>query len=109
MPDLIGVLDHRNANVFLARVDIVEQAKINRSGRFRKEGKIYAVAQPRCAQRIRIAKPSLYRSHKRAAFLSDTERALAIANVTWRKSPNFRMPETQLGTARHSLRFRRSH
>ena len=80
MPHLIGVLGDRNANVFFGGLNIVEQAKLNRSRRFRKEGKVYAVAQPGRAQRIGITEPSLYRSHKRAAHLCGMERALAITN-----------------------------
>ena len=73
MPDLIGMFGHWNANILLARLDIIEEAKINRRGRFRKKRKVHAVAQPRRAQWIRKTEPSLYRSHKRAAFLSDME------------------------------------
>ena len=80
MPHLIGVLGDGNANVFFGGLNIVEQAKLNRSGRFRKEGKVYAVAQPGRAQRIGITEPTLYRSHKRAAHLCGMERALAITN-----------------------------
>ncbi len=80
MPHLIGMLGDGNANVLFGGLGIVEQAKLNRGGRFGKEGKVYAVAQPRRAQRIGITEPSLYRSHKRAAHLCGMQRALAITN-----------------------------
>src|SRR5207253_10613860 len=73
MPDLIGMFGHWNANILLARLDIIEEAKINRRGRFRKKRKVHAVAQPRRAKWIWKTEPSLYRSPKRAAFLSDME------------------------------------
>ena len=73
MPDLIGVLGYWNANIFLARIDIIEETKIDRCGRFREKRKVHAIAQPRRAKRIRKTEPSLYLSHKRAAFLSDME------------------------------------
>src|SRR6266403_2317812 len=69
MPHLIGMFGHRNPNIFLTRVDVIEETKINRSSRFRKERKVHAVAQPRRAKWIRITKPGLYRCHKRAAFI----------------------------------------
>src|SRR5207253_1021805 len=69
MPDLIGMFDDWNPNIFLARVDVNEETKINRSGRFRKKRKVHTVAQPGRAKWIRIAEPSLYRRHKRAAFI----------------------------------------
>ena len=80
MPHLISMLGDGNANVLFGGLGIVEQAKLNRGGRFGKEGKVYAVAQPRRAQRIGITEPSLYRSHKRAAHLCGMQRALAITN-----------------------------
>jgi hypothetical protein len=64
---------HWNANILLARINIIEEAKINRRSRFRKKRKVHAVAQPRRAKWIRKTEPSPYRSHKRAAFLSDME------------------------------------
>src|SRR5204863_4021497 len=85
VPDLVGVVDDRNANIFFGSVNILEQAKLNRSGRFGKKGKVDAVAQPRRAQGIWITEPGPYRSHKRAAHLCGMERALAITNVKSRK------------------------
>src|SRR5260370_20549495 len=69
MPHLIGMFGHRNPNIFLTRVDVIEETKINRSSRFGKKRKVHAVAQPRRAKWIRITKPGLYRRHKRAAFI----------------------------------------
>src|SRR5260370_8615371 len=69
MPHLIGMFGHRNPNIFLTRVDVIEETKINRSSRFGKKRKVHAVAQPRRAKWIRIAEPGLYRCHKRAAFI----------------------------------------
>src|SRR5205823_12880059 len=73
MPHLIGMFGHRNPNIFLARVDVIEETKINRSSRFGKKRKVHAVAQPRRTEWIWITKPGLYRSHKVAAFLSNME------------------------------------
>src|SRR6266478_291769 len=81
MPDLIGVFSHWNANIFLVRVEIIEEAKINRSSRFRKKRKVHAVAQPRRAKWIRKTKPSLYRSHKRAPRSYRIWNRLAITKV----------------------------
>jgi hypothetical protein len=81
VPDLVGVLGDRDANIFFGSVNIVEQAKLNRSGRFGKKGKVDAVAQPRRAQGIWITEPGPYRSHRCAAHLCGMERALAIANI----------------------------
>ena len=85
VPDLVGVLGDRDANIFFGSVNILEQAKLNRSGRFGKKGKVDAVAQPRRAQGIWITEPGPYRSHKRAAHLCGMERGLAITNVKSRK------------------------
>src|SRR6266581_1849503 len=67
MPHLIGMFRHRNPNIFLARVDVIEETKITRSSHFGKKRKVHAVAEPRRTEWIRITKPGLYRSHKRAA------------------------------------------
>ena len=81
MPDLIGMFGHWNTNIFLARVRVIEQTKIDRGGGFGKKRKVDPIAQPCCAKRIWITKPSLYRSHKRAAFLSNMDCALAIPDL----------------------------
>jgi hypothetical protein len=81
MPDLIGPFAHGNANVFLGSIDTVEQAKLNRSRRFRKERKVDTIAHPCRAEGIWITEPGSHRSHKRdAAHLSGMQRPLAIAN-----------------------------
>ncbi len=102
MPDLIGVLGDGNSNVFFGGLNVVEQAKLNRSGCFRKEREVDAVAHPRRAQRIGITKPGLYRSHKRAAHLCGMERALAITNGgVWE-----RRGEREIGLFLPALRLR---
>src|SRR6266705_5168057 len=73
MPHLIGMFGNGNPNIFLTRVDVIEETKINRSSGFGKKRKVHAVAQPRRTEWIWITKPGLYRSHKGAAFLSNTE------------------------------------
>ena len=47
MPDLIGVFGHRNANVFLGRIDVIEKAEIDRSRVLGKDGEVDAVARAR--------------------------------------------------------------
>src|SRR5438045_5174002 len=73
MTHLIVMFGHRNPNIFLARVYVIEETKINRSSRFGKKRKVHAVAQPGRTEWIWITKPGLYRSHKVAAFLSNME------------------------------------
>src|SRR6266403_674071 len=74
MPHLIGMFGNRNPNIFLSRVDVIEETKINRSSRFGKKRKVHAVAQPRRTEWIWITEPGLYRSHKRAAFIGHATR-----------------------------------
>ena len=64
VPDLIGVLGHRDANVFLARIGRIEKTEINRRGAFGEEGEIDAVLHPGGAERIGIAEPNFYGSHR---------------------------------------------
>jgi hypothetical protein len=73
MPDLISVFSDRNANVFFGGLDVLEQAQFNTGGVLGKNGEVDTVAHPGRAKWIRKTEPSLYRSHKRAAFLSDME------------------------------------
>jgi len=74
VPNLIGLFCHWNANIFLLRIETVEQAKIDTRRRRGKHRKVHAVTQPGRTERIRIAEPGLYRSHKRE-FLSNMESA----------------------------------
>src|SRR5437016_14601285 len=74
MPHLIRMFGHRNPNIFLSRVDVSEETKINRSSGFGKKREVHAVAQPRRTEWIRVTKPGLYRSHKRAAFIGHATR-----------------------------------
>jgi hypothetical protein len=46
MPYLIGLFRHRDANILLLRVDLVEKTKIDRSRRLGKDGEVDSIPQP---------------------------------------------------------------
>ena len=77
MPDLVRVFRHRDANIFLGRVDIIEEAEIDRGRHFGKNREVNSVAEPGRSERIGIAQPNLYRRHKMESFLSATRLGLA--------------------------------
>ena len=81
VPDLIGVFGHRDPHVFLRRIHVVEETKINRRGCLGKYGEVDAIPQPGGAERIRITKPNFYRGHNCNPFLSNTDYALAITKT----------------------------
>ena len=68
MPDLVGVLGHRDADVLLRRLGAIEQAKIHRRRILREDREVHAVAHPRGAKRIRITEPNFYRSHASRSY-----------------------------------------
>jgi L,D-transpeptidase catalytic domain len=63
MPDLIGLLTHRDPDVFLARIRLVEQTKIDRGGTVGEERKIDSISRPGCAEGIGSTHPCLDRIH----------------------------------------------
>ena len=64
MPDMTGTFRYRNTNIFVLRVDVIEQAKLDAAGVLGKEGKINAVTQPGCTERTRMTEPGFDRCHK---------------------------------------------
>jgi hypothetical protein len=60
VPDIISSFRYRNADVFLARIDAIEQAKVDTGGALRKERKIHAVPPPGRAKWIWISEPGGY-------------------------------------------------
>src|ERR1044071_5652598 len=68
VPDLVCLFRHRDSNVFLGRVDIVEQAQVDGGGVLGKDREIHPVAEPGRPERIWIAQPDFYRRHKMSVF-----------------------------------------
>src|SRR2546421_721732 len=63
MPDLLGLFAQRDADVFLWRIDVVEQAKMNFGRVFGENREIDAVSEPGRAERIRFSGPGLNCRH----------------------------------------------
>ena len=57
---MLGALGHWDSNVFLGRIDSIEQAKIDAGRVFGKNGEVHAVSRPRRTERIRMPEPRLY-------------------------------------------------
>ena len=64
VPHLVGMLRHRDANIFLRRVELIEEAEVDRVRHLGKEREIHSVAEPRRSERIGITQPNFYRRHK---------------------------------------------
>jgi hypothetical protein len=80
MPHVVSTLLDRDPNVFFSVFRAIDQAKLNSTGVFGKNRKVYAVTHPGCAERIGLTEKRSHRSHKRAAHLSGIELALAMKN-----------------------------
>ena len=82
VPDLVGVLGHRDADIFLACFGAIEETEIDRGRCLGEKRKIHPVAEPGGAERIRIAEPDFDGSHERADvfILSEgTHASVAVA------------------------------
>src|SRR5207245_1697410 len=78
VPDLTGVFAQRDAKFFHWRINIVEQAKFDRSRVLGNDCEINAVAEPGCAERVWFSGPGLQRGHKarRSLSITPTQRAI---------------------------------
>src|SRR5437868_11974955 len=95
VPDLVGLFRYRDPDIFLRRIDVIEEAKIDRGRVLGKNREVDSVAEPGRSERIRIAEPNFYRRHKTERVLSATGRRLATAG------------EFSTGTGRTSRREKR--
>jgi hypothetical protein len=78
VPDLFGLFTQLDPHFFVRRVEIIEQAKINRSRVLGEDGKVDAVTEPGGAEWIRFTGRRFEHCHKRATFLSVTQSSRAI-------------------------------
>ena len=69
MPHLIGVLGHRDADIFLSRFDEIEKTKIHRGRVLGEDGEVRAIPHPSRAEWIWVAEPDFYRGHKLRSVL----------------------------------------
>src|SRR5204863_8850240 len=68
VPDLVGLFRYRDPDIFLGRIDIIEEAKIDRGRVLGKNREVDSVAEPGRSERIGIAEPNFYRRHKTSVF-----------------------------------------
>ena len=97
MPDMLSALGDWNSNIFLWRIDSIEQAKIDPGRVFGKKSEVHAASRPSCTQRIRVPEPSLYRSHKlriasilQRVSLGNSETRYALPRTRSTKDTTFR-------------------
>jgi hypothetical protein len=64
MPDLVGLFRHRDANIFLGRIDVIEKTKIDRGRHLGENREVDPVAEPGRSERIWISQPNFYRRHE---------------------------------------------
>ena len=68
VPDLVGLFRHRDPDIFLRGVDVIEQAEIDRRRVFGENREVDSVPEPGRSERIGITEPNFYRRHKMSVF-----------------------------------------